>query len=87
MTPDVRSRFARLYTLQSECGLSLVTLAIRYLLADPDVTTILVGASTPSELEESVAAAQQGPLPPELHRAIDLLGLPACDAAAVQGSP
>ena len=72
---DVVARFERLYKLQKECGLSLVNLTIRYLLADSNITTIMVGASTPAELEESVTAAQQGPLPPDLHQAIEELGL------------
>jgi aryl-alcohol dehydrogenase-like predicted oxidoreductase len=75
ITPELRDPVGRLYTLQRDCGLSLVTLAIRYLMADPDVATILVGAATPAELEESVAAAQEGPLSTELHQAVDALGL------------
>jgi D-threo-aldose 1-dehydrogenase len=68
-------RLARLYEVQEACGLSLVTLAIRYLVADPSISTILVGAGTPAELEESVAAAQAGPLPGGLHQAIEDLAV------------
>jgi D-threo-aldose 1-dehydrogenase len=71
LAPEMVSRMARLYDLQRACGLSLVTLAIRYLVADPTISTILVGAASPSELEESVAAAQAGPLPQDLHQAIE----------------
>lgn len=49
---------------------------MRFLLADPVVTTILVGASTPAEIEEDVAAAEAGSLPQDLHRAVETLGLP-----------
>ena len=49
---------------------------IRYLLSDSDYSTILVGAATPAEIEEDVAAAQAGPLAPDLHRAVEELGLP-----------
>jgi len=76
ITPEIRAHLERLYALQQECGLSLVVLTIRYLIADPRITTILVGAATPSELEESVAAAKQGPLPSGLHQAIEELGSP-----------
>jgi D-threo-aldose 1-dehydrogenase len=76
VTPEIKIRLEQLYVLQQDCGLSLVTLTIRYLMADPNVTTILVGASTPAELEECVTAAQQGPLPSDLHQAIEDLGLP-----------
>jgi len=76
MTPEIHARFERLYALQRESGLSLVELTVRYLMGDTGVTTILVGASTPGELEESAAAAQAGPLPTDLHQAIEGLGSP-----------
>ncbi len=61
----------RLNALQQASGFSLVTLTIRYLIVDPAITTILVGAATPDEIEESVMAAQAGPLPSDLHQAIE----------------
>ena len=76
MTPEIRAHFEQLYALQRDCGLSLVELTVRFLIGDPEVTTIPVGATTPKELEESVAAAQQGPLPPDLHQAVEAIGLP-----------
>ncbi len=76
MTPEIQSRVARLVVLQQESQLSLVTLTLRYLVADPSIATILVGAATPAEIEESVAAVQAGPLAPDLHRAVEALGLP-----------
>ena len=54
----------------------MVTLTLRYLVADQDIATILVGAATPAEIEESVAAVQAGPLAPDLHQAVEALGLP-----------
>jgi aryl-alcohol dehydrogenase-like predicted oxidoreductase len=75
MTSDIRDRFERLYALQQDSGLSLVTLTIRYLMADPDVTTILLGAATPAEVEESVTAAQQGRLSADLCQAIETMGV------------
>lgn len=76
MTPEMQRRVARLIPLQQESGLSLTTLTLRYLVADQSIATILVGAATPAEIEESVAAVQAGPLAPELHRAVEALGLP-----------
>ena len=61
----------RLQELQNASGLSLVALTMRYLIADPAVATILVGAALPQEIEESVMAARQGPLPSDLHQAIE----------------
>ena len=71
-----RSPDARLNELQKASGLSLVTLTIRYLIADPCIATILVGAATPEELEESVLAAQAGPLPSDLHHTLEELAAP-----------
>ena len=71
-----QSPVPQLNEIQEACGLSLIELTIRYLIADPCITTILVGAATPEELEESVLAAQAGPLPPDLHRTLDELETP-----------
>ena len=76
MTPAEQCRVLRLVELQRESRLSLVTLTLRYLVADQDIATILVGAATPAEIEESVAAVQAGPLAPDLHQAVEALGLP-----------
>lgn len=76
LKPEMQHRLGRLYELQKECGLSLVTLSVRYVLADPAVSTILVGAATCAELEESVAAAEAGPLPSDLQEALENIGLP-----------
>jgi aryl-alcohol dehydrogenase-like predicted oxidoreductase len=76
MHPEMHKRLPRLYQLQQESGLSLVALAVRYLVADPQISTILVGAGKPAELDESVFAAMAGPLPHDLHQAIDELGIP-----------
>ena len=75
MTPEMQSRVGRLAALQQESGLSLTTLTLRYLVADRSIATILVGAATPAEIEESVMAVQAGPLAPDLHRAVEALGL------------
>ena len=81
LTPEVRSRVERLHALQQESGLSLVTLILRFLVADPVLSTVLVGAAVPAEIEESVAAIRAGPLPADLHQAIETLGLPAQQAS------
>ena len=76
VTPDIQRRLARLYEVQKDSGLSMGALVVRYLMADPSISTLLVGAARPAEIEESVAAAEGGPLPAYLHQAIEELGLP-----------
>ena len=71
--PELRPCLERLYALLKEAGLTLVALTLRYLMADAGVSNILVGAATPTEIEQAVAAVQAGPLPPDLHRAVEQL--------------
>ena len=75
MTEEVRERFTRLYKLQAASGMSLVELTVRFLLADAGFSTILIGAATASQLEESVAAGRRGPLSADLHAQVEALGL------------
>ncbi len=63
----------RLIKLAETTGISIAALTVRFLLADREVATILIGASTPEELEESVVAAQAGPLPPDIHQTVAAL--------------
>ncbi len=62
MTDMVRERFSRLYDLQATSGMSLVELTVRFLLADPGFSTMLIGAATANQLQESVTAGD--PCPP-----------------------
>ena len=63
----------RLIKLAKTTGISIAALTVRFLIANRELSTILVGASTPEELEESVVAAQAGPLPLDIHQAIENL--------------
>jgi aryl-alcohol dehydrogenase-like predicted oxidoreductase len=71
---DMPEQLERLSGVARESGISVLELTLRYLLADRDVTAILVGASKPAEIEESVGAAEKGPLPPALHQTLEELG-------------
>jgi aryl-alcohol dehydrogenase-like predicted oxidoreductase len=51
-------------------GTSLTTLAVRWVLANPAVTSAIVGASNPGQLAESLAAAE-APLPAGLKAELD----------------
>jgi aryl-alcohol dehydrogenase-like predicted oxidoreductase len=44
---------------------SLVEAAIRFVIGTPGVSTAMVGLSNLAQLEQAVAAAERGPLPPE----------------------
>jgi len=62
----------QLRPLASEAGVSLATLAVQWLLANPVVTSAIVGASRPEQLADSLAAAET-PLDPELKIRLDEL--------------
>lgn len=63
----------RLIKLAKTTGISIAALTVRFLIANREISTILVGASTPEELEENVVAAQAGPLPPDIHQTLEKL--------------
>ena len=66
---------ARLLELARTTGLSIAAMSVRFLMANREITTILVGASTPEEIEESVVAAQAGPLPPDIQQTLEAIAL------------
>lgn len=64
-------QLAQLQALQRECGLPMPELALRFVAADARLSTILVGACRPEEMEQNAAAFQRGPLPADLHAAVE----------------
>jgi aryl-alcohol dehydrogenase-like predicted oxidoreductase len=65
-----------------EAGMSLATLAVRWVLSNPAITAPIIGASKPEQLSDSLAAAEAGPLPADLKARLDELthGWRAVDA-------
>jgi len=51
-------------------GETMAGLALRFVLSNPDVTTVIPGTRTPGHLAANLAAAEAGPLPPELLAAL-----------------
>jgi aryl-alcohol dehydrogenase-like predicted oxidoreductase len=66
-----REQFRKLYALVDECGLPLPELGIRFVLSNPDVHCVLMGARSAAESEQNVAAADKGALPKALLRKLD----------------
>jgi aryl-alcohol dehydrogenase-like predicted oxidoreductase len=52
----------------------MMELIIGYMLGDQNVSSILIGAGKPSEIEQCVQAAEKGALPEDLHLEIECLG-------------
>ena len=61
-----------LRTLAAEAGVSLPTLALQWVLANPVITAPIIGASRPDQLVDVVAAIGS-PIDPELKQRIDTL--------------
>jgi len=55
----------------ADAGMSLTTLAVRWVLSNPAITAPIIGASRPEQLADNLAAAEQGPLPADLKATLD----------------
>lgn len=66
-------QLAALQALQRSCAMPMNELALRFALAEPGIDALLVGACRPGEIEENVARFALGPLPADLHAAIDAI--------------
>ena len=51
--------------------MSMATMAMRWVLSNPAITAPIIGASRPEQLADSLAAAEQGALPPDLKAKLD----------------
>ena len=66
LSPPRREQYRRLYAFLDETGLSLPEAALRMMVANPEISTVLAGARSVQEVEESVRAVEAGPLPADL---------------------
>jgi aryl-alcohol dehydrogenase (NADP+) len=57
--------------IAAEAGMSMATLAVRWVLSNPAITAPIVGASRPDQLADSLAAGEAGPLPADLKARLD----------------
>jgi D-threo-aldose 1-dehydrogenase len=73
--PRSDAQLAQLQKLQRDCGLPMAELALRFVVADRCLNTILVGACQPAEITHNVASFARGPLPADLHAAIEAIAV------------
>jgi len=71
LSPPRRQQYKALYALLDELGISIIELAMRFVISNPDISSVLTGARTAAELQENVAAVQKGPLPPDILQRLD----------------
>jgi aryl-alcohol dehydrogenase-like predicted oxidoreductase len=70
LSPPRRAQFKRLYALVDELGMSLPELALRFVLSNSYISTVLTGARSVAEVEANVRSAEKGPLPQDVLDAI-----------------
>lgn len=58
-----REQYLRLYALLDELGMPITELAMRFVISNPHIDTVLTGARSAQEVEQNVAAVAKGPLP------------------------
>jgi aryl-alcohol dehydrogenase-like predicted oxidoreductase len=71
MSKPRREQFKALYRYLEEIDMPIAELGIRFCLSNPDVSTVLFGASSAGEVEQNVAAAAKGPLPGKIMKRLD----------------
>jgi D-threo-aldose 1-dehydrogenase len=64
-------QLASLQKLQRECGLPMAELALRFVAADERLNIVLTGACHPSEVDQNLGSFLRGPLPADLHDAVE----------------
>ena len=79
LSPARREQLGALYDLVDETGMALPEMALRFVLANDDVHTQLMGARSAEEVEQNVASVEKGPLPAELTARLDeIAGMLPC---------
>ncbi|MGE0714669.1 MAG: aldo/keto reductase [Alphaproteobacteria bacterium] len=62
-----------LRAVAAEAGMSMATMAVRWVMSHPAITGPIIGASRPEQLADSLAAAAAGPLPTDLKARLDAM--------------
>jgi len=71
LSPPRRQQYKALYALLDELGMSIIELAMRFVISNPGISCVLTGARTAPEMEENLAAVAKGPLSADLLGRLD----------------
>ncbi|MBM4035619.1 MAG: aldo/keto reductase [Planctomycetes bacterium] len=66
-----RDQFKKLYAFVDECGIPLPELALRFVISNPDIHCVLMGARSPEEVEQNFRTCEKGPLPGDILKGLD----------------
>ena len=75
MDEPFRHAYFAYLDIHARSGLPLAELTLRWLLGEPRQHSVVVGFSRIEDIRDNVAAARRGPLPADLQRAIDAIGI------------
>ena len=70
LRPETLAKVEKLRPIAEQAGISLSQLALAWVLRLPEITSALIGASRPEQVQENVAAVN-APLTPDLLRAVE----------------
>ncbi len=73
LSPPRRAQYQALYAYLDELDLPLAEVGLRFVLSNPDISCMLMGARSPQEVEQNVAAVAKGPLPAEVLQRLDAI--------------
>ena len=71
LSPPRRRQYQALYAFLDEIGMPIAEAGLRFVLSNPDISCTLMGARSAAEVEQNVAAAEKGPLPPDILARLD----------------
>ena len=66
LSPPRREQYQRLYALLDEIEMELAELCLRWVISNPDISTVLMGARSVEEVEANVRAVEAGSLSADL---------------------
>jgi len=66
-----REQYKRLYALVHELGIPITELALRFVISNPDISSVLMGARSTLEVEQNVRSVEAGPLSTEVLKAVN----------------
>lgn len=66
LSPARREQYKRLYALLDDLDIPLPELAMRWVLTNPNISTVLSGVRSEAEIEQNIRSVAAGPLPQDI---------------------
>jgi aryl-alcohol dehydrogenase-like predicted oxidoreductase len=71
LSPPRRRQLQALYAFLDEINLPIAEVGLRFVISNPHISCVLMGARSPQEVEQNVAAVEKGPLPADVLARLD----------------